>query len=275
MRAGATPAGRRHRTWSGALFAVLALCVAGCSPKATSTPPVEPTPPGAPITVLAAASLTEPFETLATRFEAAHPGTTVELTFGSSATLATQLSQGAPADVFASASVKAMDSVATQVQDPVLFARNSMAIAVPAANPGSVTGVADLARPEVTVAVCQASAPCGAAAATVFANAGITVHPVTEEADVKATLTKVHLGEVDAGIVYVTDVIAGTDPAVRMIEIPAAVNASTEYPIAVVANSHHRDTAAQFVAFVTGPDGTAVLTAAGFQTVDGSPSTQP
>jgi molybdate transport system substrate-binding protein len=217
------------------------------------------------ITVLAASSLTGAFTTLGKQFEAAHPGTTVTFSFGASSALATQITQGAPADVFASASAKNMDSVVTAkaADTPTTFVKNVMEIAVPPKNPAHIAALADLAKSGVKVALCQAAVPCGATAAKVFANAKLTVKPVTQEADVKSTLAKVELGEVDAGVVYVTDVLAAKDK-VTGIEIPAAVNASTSYPIATLTASKNADLAKAFVDYVLSADGASVLTAAGF-----------
>jgi molybdate transport system substrate-binding protein len=219
------------------------------------------------ITVFAAASLTESFTRLGQQFEAAHPGTKVTFSFAASSTLATQIAQGAPADVFASASPRYMDRVVTAraAATSTAFARNVMEIAVPPDNPARIATVADLARPGVTVALCAAAVPCGAVARQVFTNAKVAVDPVTNEADVKAVLTKVELGEVDAGVVYVTDVLAA-GAKVRGITIPADVNASTRYPIATLSASGNAAVAQAFVDHVLSADGVAVLTAAGFTT---------
>lgn len=217
------------------------------------------------LTVYAAASLTESFRTLTARFEAAHPGTRITLSFAASSTLAAQINQGAPADVFASASTKNMDQVVRtgEASDPVTFARNVMEIAVPPDNPAHVAELSDLADPRVKVAMCAATVPCGAVARQVFANAGLSVKPVTQEANVKSTLTKVELGEVDAGMVYVTDVQAA-GPKVTGIAVPESANASTDYPIATLAGSRNPPLATAFVEFVRSTDGSAVLAAAGF-----------
>ena len=221
---------------------------------------------GGDITVLAAASLTDSFTTLGQQFEAAHPGVTVTLSFAASSALATQITSGAPADVFASASATTMDAVvaAGAAADPQVFAKNVMQIAVPPTNPGKITGVSSLAGADVKTALCQPQVPCGSTAQKVFTNAEVTVTPVTLEPDVRSVLSKVTLGEVDAGVVYVTDVLAAGEK-VKGVEIPADVNASTSYPIAALTRSENAATAAAFVEYVLSPAGAAVLTAAGFQ----------
>ncbi|MFN8075496.1 MAG: molybdate ABC transporter substrate-binding protein [Kineosporiaceae bacterium] len=258
--------GRRRRVGLAAL-AVLALGPAGCGgdtgPQAAGTAgssaPVT-------ITVLAAASLKEAFTAIGADVEAAEPGLRVRFSFGASPALQAQIEQGAPADVYASASPKSMDALVRAGRidgEAVPFAANSLEIAVPPANPAGITGLADLARPGVKVAVCEASVPCGAVAAKVFAAAGLTLRPATQEADVKATLAKVQLGEVDAGLVYVTDVRAAKGK-VRGIAVPAGVNASTTYPIAVVEGSPRAEAARRFVQHVLSAEGRAVLAEAGF-----------
>ncbi|MEO7352246.1 MAG: molybdate ABC transporter substrate-binding protein [Marmoricola sp.] len=218
------------------------------------------------IRVFAAASLTETFTELGKRFEKDHPGTRVQFNFGPSSGLAEQIGRGAPADVFASASPSNMDTVvqADEAKDPKDFATNSMEIVTPADNPGRIAALTDLAKPDVKVAVCQAEVPCGKVAAEVFANAKLTVKPATEEVDVKSVLTKVTLGEVDAGVVYVTDVLAAGEK-VNGLEIPAEVNAETKYPIATLSGSKHTKTAGEFVELVLSDAGAKVLEDAGFQ----------
>ena len=217
--------------------------------------------------VFAAASLTESFTELGKKFHEDHPDTKVVFEFGPSSGLAEQIGQGAPADVFASASPTNMDTVvqAGNASDPKDFVTNSAEIAVPPSNPGGISQLSDLAKPGVKVVVCQAQVPCGKVAAEVFAKAGLTVKPVSEEVDVKSTLAKVTLGEADAGMVYVTDVLAAGDK-VTGIEIPAAQNASTTYPIATLSKSKHEKQAKEFVDLVLSDDGAAVLTKAGFKT---------
>jgi molybdate transport system substrate-binding protein len=260
---------RPVRTFAVAVTAAAAL-LAGCgssdsgsgSGSSSSSSAAGPT---GTITVLAAASLTEAFTTLGKQFEAANPGTKVVFSFGPSSGLATQITQGAPADVFASASQKNMDQVTSggAAASPTVFVKNTMEIAVPPSNPANIAAVADLARAGVKVALCQAQVPCGTVAATVLANAKLKVTPVTEEADVKSVLAKVTLGEVDAGVVYVTDVRAAGDK-VKGIEIPADVNASTSYPIAALTKAPNAAGAKAFVAYVLSAAGASVLTGDGF-----------
>jgi molybdate transport system substrate-binding protein len=217
------------------------------------------------INVFAAASLQETFTTLKKNFEAAHPGVTVTTNFGASSALAQQINHGAPADVFASAAQSNMDQVVQSggASESKPFATNVMELAVPPANPAAIASLNDLGRSGVKVALCQAQVPCGTVAAKVFANARLTVTPVSQEADVKAVLTKVQLGEVDAGVVYVSDV-KGAGDKIKGIEIAPDVNASTSYPIAALTRAPNPDVAAAFVAYVLSPEGQQVLSAGGF-----------
>jgi molybdate transport system substrate-binding protein len=263
---------RRHPLTAVAALVTASILLAGCTSSAggaTASSSAAATAANAvtgAINVFAAASLTESFTTLGTQFEAAHPGTKITFVFGPSSGLATQITQGAPADVFASASGKNMDAVvaAKAAGTPMPFARNVAEIAVPPANPANITTLADLAKPGVKVALCEPEVPCGALAAQVFASAGLKVTPATLEADVKATLTKVELGEADAGVVYVTDVRAAGSK-VTGIAIPAAVNATTSYPIAALTASKNPALAQVFVDYVLSADGARALAAAGFQ----------
>ncbi|WP_241564312.1 molybdate ABC transporter substrate-binding protein [Nonomuraea polychroma] len=218
------------------------------------------------VTVFAAASLTGTFTELGKTFEAAHPGTTVRFNFGSSATLAQQIIQGAPADVFAAASPAIMKTVtdAGLAGSPTTFVRNKLQIAVPADNPGKVEELKDLADPKVKVALCAEQVPCGAAAIKALGAAGLKVTPVTLEQDVKATLTKVELGEVDAALVYKTDVIASAGKA-KGIDFPEADQAINDYPIAPLTRAPAGDLARQFVDLVLSQQGKDVLAKSGFE----------
>lgn len=222
--------------------------------------------PRVTLRVFAAASLTESFTTLAEQFEKDHPGTKVELNFGPSSGLVEQIGSGAPADVFASASPSNMETLVQDgdAGDPQDFASNSMEIAVPAKNPARIEALSDLVGQGVKVALCQPQVPCGKVSTEVFERAGLKVRAVTEEVDVKSVLTKVTLGEVDAGVVYVTDVRAAGDK-VRGIEIPDSQNASTTYPIATLRASEHAKQADEFVDLVLSGAGAKVLADAGFE----------
>ena len=256
---------------TGVLALALTAGLSGCagsgggSSPATTGPtgagPTEATP--ATITVFAAASLTDAFDELAAQFEEAHPNLDVVLNAAGSAALAQQIVEGAPADVFASAAEAPMQTLvdAGLAIDPVVFATNTLELAVPAGTPAGVTGLADLARPELRIALCDESVPCGAASAKLLAQEGVTAAPDTLESDVRAVLTKVSLGEVDAALVYRTDVLAAVG-AVEGIEVPGAASVVNRYPIAALDGSP--DAAAGFVAFVAGADGRAVLDEAGF-----------
>src|SRR5271165_4077213 len=254
-----------------------AIAVAGCSSSSSPSSSASSSSPSASaaasasaatgtITVFAAASLTGTFTELGKQFEAAHPGDTVKFSFGPSSGLATEITSGAPADVFASAAPANMDTVvkAGDASSPQDFAKNTAEVAVPPSNPANVTSVNNLAKSSVKVALCQPQVPCGVVAAEVFKNAGITVKPVTLQPDVKSVLTQVELGNVDAGMVYVTDVKAAGSK-VKGVTIPASDNASTLYPIATVSSSTHQAEAQAFVAYVLSPAGQQVLSAAGFQ----------
>jgi molybdate transport system substrate-binding protein len=253
------PVPRRRPT---AIAVAAALAVTGCSSSGSNQPSGGDGLSGS-ITVSAASSLTEAFDTLQDRFTKAHPGTKITISDGASSDLATQIANGAPIDVFASASTTNMADVRDQVINPVIFVTNTLEIATPPSNPAHITSVTDLARPGVKVAVCAPEVPCGVVAAEVFKNAKISVHPVADEQDVKSTLAAVEAGEVDAGMVYVTDVRAAGDK-VKGVQIPAGINASTEYPIAVLKDSQHVDLAKAFVDYVLSRAGKKVFMADGF-----------
>jgi molybdate transport system substrate-binding protein len=263
------------RRFAVTVAALAAVAVAGCSssssssssaPAAAASSPAPAALPAGTLTVLAAASLQGSFTQIGKQFEAAHPGVTVKFSFGASSSLATEITGGAPADVFASAAPANMDTVvnAGDASKPVDFAKNTAEVAVPPSNPAGVSSVNDLAKSSVKVALCEPQVPCGVVAAEVFKNVGITVKPVTLQANVTATLTQVETGNVDAGMVYVTDV-KGAGSKVKGVVIPASENASTEYPIATVSSSTQLASAQAFVAYVLSPAGQSVLSAAGFQ----------
>jgi molybdate transport system substrate-binding protein len=253
----------RRRAVALVLACVAASSAAACSSSGGASSGRTSGALSGPLTVFAASSLTEAFDTLKQQFTEAHPGTTVTITYGASSDLSTQISQGAKADVFASASEKNMAAIAAQTGRPTDFASNRLEIAVPPNNPARVMALADLAGPGVKVAACDPSVPCGAVAHQVFQNAGLTVRPTATEADVKSTLAAVESGEVDAGLVYVTDVRAAGSK-VKGIEIPDDVNATTTYPIATLKNAPNSSLAKAFVDYVLSSAGRSVLTADGF-----------
>lgn len=261
-----------HRLLAGlALGAAVLLGTAACS---SGTPASEPSTTASAdtlsgsITVYAAASLKTTFTELASAFEEEHPGTTVELTFAGSSDLVTQLTNGAPGDVFASADEKNMTKLvdAKLIEgDPVDFATNVLQIAVPPSNPAGVKTFADLAKPGVKTVVCAPQVPCGAATVTIETATGVTLTPVSEESSVTDVLGKVTSGEADAGLVYVTDVIAAGD-AVLGIAFDESSEAVNTYPIAPLAGSTNPEVAAAFAAYVVSDAGQKVLADAGFGT---------
>jgi molybdate transport system substrate-binding protein len=213
--------------------------------------------------VFAAASLTAAFTELGRRFTAADPGTKVVFNFAGSQALATQVQQGAPADVFASADVANMDKVKDLVAPPQSFAGNLLQIVVEQGNPEGVEGLEDLARGDLKVVLAAEEVPAGRYAKQVLDKAGVTVNPVSQEDNVKAVVTKVSLGEADAGIVYVTDVSAGGH-RVEGVDIPSDQNVAATYPIATVKASKAQEQAQAFVDLVRSAEGQDVLARFGF-----------
>lgn len=216
--------------------------------------------------VSAAASLRASFERIADRFEADNDGVDVELSFGGSSDLVAQIREGAPADVFASADLANMDKLAEEGltgQEPRIFATNTLQIAVAPDNPLGIGALADLTGGDVNLVTCAPAVPCGAATLEAAAAAGVELSPVSEEQSVTDVLAKVTSGEADAGLVYVTDVIAA-DGAVLGIDFAEAAEAVSSYPITTVAGSDVGSLAEEFVALVLGADGQAILRDAGF-----------
>jgi molybdate transport system substrate-binding protein len=249
--------------------AALAVTLAACStPAATPTATKTAAAPAltGTITVYGAASLTQTFTDLATEFEAANPGVTVQTTFNGSSVLVTQIQSGAPADVFASADTANMAKLTTASLvegTPVNFATNVLEIAVPNGNPAKITSFADLAKSGVKVVVCAPAVPCGAATVAVENATGTKLSPVSQETAVTGVLAKVETGEADAGLVYVTDV-KGAGGKVDGVTFPESAKAVNTYPIAALSASKNPKAAAAFVKFVTGKVGQNVLSTAGF-----------
>jgi molybdate transport system substrate-binding protein len=218
------------------------------------------------IDVFAAASLTDAFTEAASRFEATNPGVDVRLSFGASSALAQQISEGAPADVFASADrsnmQKAVDA-GDVAGDPVPFATNALQIIVQPGNPEGIGSLADLGRPGLVVVTCSTDVPIGRYTAQALEEAGVSITPSSYEPDVKGIVTKVTSGEADAGVVYATDVTAVGDEA-EGVDVPTDVNVIATYPVAVTAEAGNPEGGAAWIEFLTGPEGQTILRSFGF-----------
>jgi molybdate transport system substrate-binding protein len=247
---------------SAAAAVVLAACGgAAAQPAASPTPGLSGS-----LTVLAAASLTEAFTKIGDQVHARNPGLDVKFSFAGSPTLVQQVTQGAPADVIATADQPNMQKVVTgsfNATTPTVFAHNKLEIAVEAGNPKKITSVADLANPAIKVDVCAPTVPCGTYSTATFGKAAVKVTPVSQEPDVKSVLTKVGLGEADAGIVYVTDVRSAAGK-VDGVLIPDGVNTIAEYPIVELKAAQNAEAAKAFVDYVAGAQGQKVLGTYGF-----------
>ena len=256
------------------VLALAAALLAGCGGSSSSNNTSSSGKPST-ITVFAAASLTDAFDAIKTGFEEENPDTIVTFNYAGSNTLAQQIQQGAPADVFASADTENMDEVKDLVDTPKPFTTNTLVVIVPAANPGKITNLHDLAKEGVTIAVGDPSVPVGNYTLEVLDKmaaspdygpkykAGVKKNFVTQETSVRNILQKVQLGEVDAGYVYVSDAFSAGDE-VKSIEIPADFNIKAEYPIATVKNSTNPDAAQSFMEYVLSPAGQKTLKDNGF-----------
>jgi molybdate transport system substrate-binding protein len=252
----------RSRIRLAALVAAMVLVVAGCGGGDDEPSGGSSASPGE-IKVFAAASLTAAFTELGEQFTAANGGTKVTFNFAGSQALATQIQQGAPADVFASADLTSMDKVKDLAGMPQSLASNLLQIVVEKGNPKGVKGLGDLAWSDLKVVLAAPEVPAGRYAAEVLSKAGVDVTPVSQEDNVKAVVTKVSLGEADAGIVYVTDVAAGGDK-VEGVEIPEDQNLLATYPIATVKASKAQEQAEAFMDLVLSAEGQQVLNRYGF-----------
>jgi molybdate transport system substrate-binding protein len=255
------------------LFGFLA---AACGSEAASTmtaaaKPATSTPGSAPeasgnLTIFAAASLTASFDEIGSAFDTEHPDAKVTFSFDASSALVTQISQGAPADVFASAdeaNMKKLTDGGGNQGEPVIFATNELAIIVAKGNPQGIASVADLAEPGITFVTCDPAVPIGTYTQQVLDAAGVTVTPASLEQNVKGIVTKVTTGEADAGIVYRTDVIAAGDAA-EGVAIPEDINVIARYPIVVTEESTNAGTGTAFIDFVLSDRGQEILRAHGF-----------
>jgi molybdate transport system substrate-binding protein len=259
---------------AGLLVAALAACSSSSSTTAAApatsasgtSAASAPAKLSGTLVVFAATSLTDAFDKIGTQFEQANPGVTVKFNYNGSSSLATQITQGAPADVFASASPTNMKTVTAQSlasTTPKDFASNQGEIMTEAGNPDHIKSVADLASSSLKVVTCAPEVPCGALATAIFKNAGVTVKPVSQEQNVGGVVTKVTLGEADAGIVYVTDVKANSGKTTGVV-IPADQNQITDYPIAEIKGAPNAAAASAFMSYVLGSDGQQVLKSFGF-----------
>ena len=255
-----------------AVAVVMLLLVACSEAKSSSAPPTPSAQPNVTeavsgsITVLAASSLTDAFNELGRQFQAAHPGIAISFSFGASSTLAQQVNAGAPADVLATADEPTMQTAVTggSVSAPMVFAHNRLALLVAKGNPKNIRTLADLARPGLVVVLCAAEVPCGRFGLQALAKAGVKVTPASLEANVRGVVSKVTLGEADAGIVYVSDVRVAGDKT-DGVTIPDAQNVLAAYPIATVKAAKNAPLANAFVAYVRSADGQQVLAKAGFE----------
>jgi molybdate transport system substrate-binding protein len=253
-----------------ACLAVLSVLAAACSSSSSTSSSGSSSGSSGKVSgtvvVFAATSLKDAFDKIGTQFEKAHPGTTVKFNYAGSSSLATQLGNSAPADVFASADTKNMKTVTDgklTSGEPEIFAHNKLEIMVGAGNPKGIKTVSDLAEKSVKVAVCAPDVPCGNYSKQVFDKAGVTVHPVTQETSVSGVVTKVSLGEADAGVVYVTDVKAGGGK-IEGVPIPPSQNVTAKYPIVTLKDAPNKAGATAFMKYVLSPAGQKVLKSFGF-----------
>jgi molybdate transport system substrate-binding protein len=254
---------RRTPTRLAALLAVAALALAACGGGDDDSGGGSGAAAPGEIKVFAAASLTAAFTRLGEQYSAANGGAKVTFNFAGSQALATQIQQAAPADVFASADIPNMDKLKDLVGTPQNFASNQLQIVVEQGNPKNVQGLDDLADPDLKVVLAAPEVPAGKYAAEALGKAEVTVKPVSQEDTVKAVVTKVSLGEADAGIVYVTDVTAGGDK-VEGVDIPEDQNVTATYPMATVKASKAPEAAQAFMDLVLSAEGQQVLKEHGF-----------
>jgi molybdate transport system substrate-binding protein len=246
--------------------ALLAVIVASCGSDAKSALPTTATAASGEVTVFAGSSLTEAFTEMGAAFKVDNPQANVTFNFAGSGDLVTQIKEGAPADLFVSAddsNMTKLSDAGEAVGEPVSIATNTMEIIVEKGNPKAITGVADLANSNLIVVLCADTVPCGKSAAKVLQAAGVTVTPASLEDKVKGVVTKVSAGEADAGIVYVTDVLAVSDAAAG-VEIPADINVVNNYPMVLTKESPNPTAAKAFMDFVTSDAGRAILAKYGF-----------
>ncbi|MFF9149067.1 molybdate ABC transporter substrate-binding protein [Streptomyces sp. NPDC014861] len=267
----------RRRTAAAVLTAALLVPLAACSGDTGSDDTKKDTGnstasasasgsavPPANLTVLAAASLTDVFKTAGAAYEKAHPGTKITFSFAGSQELVAQVSQGSPADVLVTADTKSMDKVKADTGSPAIIAKNRLVIATGEGNPFKVDDLKDLADTKLKVVLAAPEVPAGKYSKQVLDKQGVAVKPVSQEPSVRAVLSKVELGEADAGLVYRTDAASAADK-VDAVEIPDGQNAIAQYPAATLKDSKNAEAAAAFVAWLSSPAGQKILQEAGFQ----------
>ena len=245
------------RSARGAVLLSLVLVVAACGAGAGDDPE--------PVFVSAAASLTDAFTDMESAFESVNPDVDVVLNIASSSALREQITGGAPVDVFASAGAPIMDQLVASGEvtaTPTVFALNTVQIAVPLGNPAAITGPQDLANDDLFIGLCAEGVPCGDLARRALGIAGVVPSVDTNEPDVRSLLTKLESAELDAGVVYVTDVAASS--AVEAVEWPGGSGVATVYPIAPVDGAPNAPGAIRFIEFVLSGAGRDIMTAHGF-----------
>jgi molybdate transport system substrate-binding protein len=247
---------RRIGVLAGLVSAVLVTGLLACSPNSSQSS----------IVVFAAASLRPAFTQIGQQFKTEHPGSGVEFEFAGSSDLATRLTQGATADVFASADTAQLNKVSKAgllAGDPTNFAANTLVIVTAPGNPKKVESFADLAKTGLSVVICQQPVPCGAATQRIEDSTRVHLNPVSEEPSVTDALNKVTTGQADAALVYVTDARSAGDK-VATINFPEAAGAANVYPIAVLKKAPQPTLAQRFVAMVTAETGQKILAQSGF-----------